>query len=157
VVLTGELSENELLFHATAIYATGGMLLSGDDLTAITPAHLALLRKLSPPTGVPARFTDESFRVGELELSGRRLFCLPIGAILPRRSPSVSQVSIGFATSGATWTWASTGPPSSHKSYPPAPGGSSPVRRLAESRPETARNLLTPTKARSYSRAVIGL
>jgi alpha-galactosidase len=76
VVLMGDLSEDEFLFHATAIYATGGMLLSGDDLTAIAPARLALLCKLSPPTGVPARFADDSFRVGVADLPGRRVFCL---------------------------------------------------------------------------------
>jgi alpha-galactosidase len=76
VVLMGDLTEDEFLFHATAIYATGGMLLSGDDLTAITPARLALLRKLSPPTGVAARFADDSFRAGEMALPGRRIFCL---------------------------------------------------------------------------------
>jgi alpha-galactosidase len=76
VVLTGDLGEDEFLFHATAIYATGGMLLSGDDLTAIPPARLALLRKLSPPTGVPARFTDASFRAGEIERPDGRIFCL---------------------------------------------------------------------------------
>jgi alpha-galactosidase len=76
VVLTGDLSEEEFSFHATAIYATGGMLLSGDDLTAIPPARLALLRTLSPPTGVPARFADASFRVGEVERPDGRVFCL---------------------------------------------------------------------------------
>jgi alpha-galactosidase len=76
VVLMGDLSEDEFLFHATAIYATGGMLLSGDDLTAISAARLALLRQLYPPTGVPARFTDESLRVGVIDLPGRRVFCL---------------------------------------------------------------------------------
>jgi alpha-galactosidase len=76
VVLMGDLTEDQFLFHATAVYATGGMLLSGDDLTAITPARLALLRKLSPPTGVAARFADDSFRVGEAVLPDRRVFCL---------------------------------------------------------------------------------
>jgi alpha-galactosidase len=76
VVLMGDLTEDEFLFHATAIYATGGMLLSGDDLTAIAPARLALLRRLSPPTGVAARFADDSFRVGETSLGDRRVFCL---------------------------------------------------------------------------------
>ena len=35
IVLTGDLPEEEFRFHATAIYATGGMILSGDDLTTI--------------------------------------------------------------------------------------------------------------------------
>jgi alpha-galactosidase len=76
VVLTGDLGEDEFLFHATAVYATGGMLLSGDDLTAISPARMAVLRRLHPPTGVPARFADDSFQVGEVSLPDRRVFCL---------------------------------------------------------------------------------
>ena len=59
IVLTGDLPENEFRFHATAIFASGGMILSGDDLTAIPPARLAMLRRLEPPTGVAARFDDE--------------------------------------------------------------------------------------------------
>jgi alpha-galactosidase len=76
VVLMGDLPENEFQFHATAIYATGGMILSGDDLTKITPDRLAMLRKLQPPTGVAARFADDSFRVGTIKLPGRHTFCL---------------------------------------------------------------------------------
>lgn len=72
VVLTGELPANEFQFHATAIYASGGMILSGDDLTKIGAEKLAMLRKLQPPTGVAARFEDDSFRVGRIDLSRRR-------------------------------------------------------------------------------------
>ena len=40
VVLTGELPRRtSSSFHATAIYASGGMVLSGDDLTKIPPAR----------------------------------------------------------------------------------------------------------------------
>jgi len=52
------------------------MILSGDDLTRITPDRLAMLRKLQPPTGVAARFADDSFRVGTIKLPGRNIFCL---------------------------------------------------------------------------------
>lgn len=62
--------ENEFIYHATAVYATGGMLLSGDDLTKITTAKLDMLKKLVPPTGVCARFADENFEVGEIRLKG---------------------------------------------------------------------------------------
>jgi alpha-galactosidase len=44
------------------------MLLSGDDLTKISADKLAMLRKLQPPTGVAARFDDDSFRVGRIPL-----------------------------------------------------------------------------------------
>jgi alpha-galactosidase len=76
VVLTGDLSEDEVRFHATAIYATGGLILSGDDLTKIGPERLDMLRKLQPPTGVAARFADDSFRVGKIKLPDRELFCV---------------------------------------------------------------------------------
>jgi alpha-galactosidase len=76
VVLTGDLPENEFRFHATAIYATGGMILSGDDLTKISSERLTMLRKLQPPTGVAARFNDDSFRVGLIKFPGREVYCL---------------------------------------------------------------------------------
>ena len=71
IVLTGDLPDNEFQFHATSIYASGGMLLSGDDLTKISAEKLSVLRKLQPPAGVAARFEDDSFRVGRIQL-GRR-------------------------------------------------------------------------------------
>ncbi len=43
--------ENEFIFHATSVYATGGMLLSGDDLTKMTPEKLALLKKNAATCG----------------------------------------------------------------------------------------------------------
>ena len=76
VVLTGNLPDNEFQFHATTVYATGGMLLSGDDLTKIAPARLAMLRKLAPPTGVPAAFEDREMKVGVIRLKDRLAVCL---------------------------------------------------------------------------------
>ena len=60
IVLAGDLTDAECQFHATAIYASGGMVLSGDDLTKLPPARAAMLRKLLPPTGVAAAFDDAS-------------------------------------------------------------------------------------------------
>jgi alpha-galactosidase len=76
VLLTGSLSEAEFQFHATALYATGGMLLSGDDLAKLPPERLARLRRLLPPTGRPARFTDAGLQVGRVALGDRQLLCL---------------------------------------------------------------------------------
>ena len=76
VVLSGDLPANEFQFHATAIYATGGMLLSGDDLTKINSEKLEMLRKLQPPTGVAARFEDDSFRAGSIQLGQKEIVCL---------------------------------------------------------------------------------
>jgi alpha-galactosidase len=70
VVLTGDLPEEEFRFHVSAIYATGGMILSGDDLTSISPAGLAMLKKLQPPTGRAARFDDDELQVGVVARPG---------------------------------------------------------------------------------------
>ncbi len=61
---TGGLPESEVRFHATAVHATGGMLLSGDNLPQLKPVRVALLQKLIPPTGRAARFADETLTVG---------------------------------------------------------------------------------------------
>src|SRR5262249_4479038 len=76
VVLAGELTDTECQFHATAIYASGGMILSGDDLTSLPPARAAMLRKLLPPTGVAAEFEDATLRVGTIRLPSSRMVCL---------------------------------------------------------------------------------
>jgi alpha-galactosidase len=76
VVLTGDLSEDEFRFHATAIYASGGMVLSGDDLTEISPQRLAMLKRLLPPTGIAARFEDDSLTTGVIDLPDSRVIAV---------------------------------------------------------------------------------
>ena len=76
MVLTGSLPEDEFQFHATAVYASGGMVLSGDDLTKIPPDRLAMLRKLLPPSGVAAEFADDSLRAGLMKLPDREMICM---------------------------------------------------------------------------------
>ena len=97
VVLTGDLSEAEFQFHATAIYAAGGMVLSGDDLTKISPEKLAMLRKLQPPTGVAARFSDAALGVGTIKLPDHQVVCLlnwnQARQTLSFRLPQASQVT----------------------------------------------------------------
>lgn len=92
VVLTGDRTDDEFVFHATAIYASGGMVLSGDDLTSIPEPRLAMLKKLVPPTRVPAVFEDERLAVGTIALPQRRMVCMfnwsdsraSLGTALPR-------------------------------------------------------------------------
>jgi len=76
VVLTGDLTEDEIRFHATAIYASGGMILSGDDLTAMSPQKLAILKRLLPPTGIAARFDDDTLTVGVIDLPDERVIAI---------------------------------------------------------------------------------
>lgn len=66
LVLTGDLPDNEFNFHAALLYATGGMLLSGDDLTKISPQRLNVLRKALPPTAKAAAFDDTDFETGRV-------------------------------------------------------------------------------------------
>jgi alpha-galactosidase len=70
VTLSGDLPEEEYQFHATAVYASGGMILSGDDLTTLPPARLAMLKKLLPPTGGAAAFDDGSLQIGRQQVGG---------------------------------------------------------------------------------------
>lgn len=76
VLLTGKLGDDEYQFHASAIYACGGMTLSGDKLPELSPARLAMLKKLLPPTGIAARFEDNTFQVGWINVPGAPRLCL---------------------------------------------------------------------------------
>lgn len=73
VVLTGTLPDNEFMAHAASIAATGGMLLSGDDLTRISPERLQVLRKLIPPAGRGAAFDNVLCETGITTLPDRVL------------------------------------------------------------------------------------
>jgi alpha-galactosidase len=56
--------------------ASGGLVLSGDDLSTLPSDRLATLKKLLPPTGVAAEFEDEALRVGVVRLKDRTLLCV---------------------------------------------------------------------------------
>lgn len=71
-----DLLEQEVLFHATAVHAVGGMVLSGDDLPALTPRRNDLLKKLLAPSGQAARFDNEELTVGRTTVSGRQFIYL---------------------------------------------------------------------------------
>jgi alpha-galactosidase len=77
VCLTGDLTDDEFQFHATAIVASGGMVLSGDDLTTMSDRRLAMLKKMVPPAGQAAVFADDSLTVGSIPLPPKRILtCL---------------------------------------------------------------------------------
>jgi hypothetical protein len=52
------------------------MLLSGDDLTSIGQARLAMPRTLVPPAGIAARFDDDALEVGVVTLPQARAVCV---------------------------------------------------------------------------------
>jgi hypothetical protein len=50
--------------HATVTYATGGMLLAGDDMRTCGEVERQRLKVMDPPTGEAMRFADDAFEVG---------------------------------------------------------------------------------------------
>lgn len=76
----GKAGDGEFLFHATLIYATGGMLLAGDDLRTYEARERQRLGVLLPPTGEAMRFGGEDFSIGRISLpDGERVALLNWG------------------------------------------------------------------------------
>jgi alpha-galactosidase len=67
---------DEFLFHATAIYASGGMILAGDKMDSLPPEKQELLGKLLPPTGIAARFDDVTCQIGRIQFPDHLKLCL---------------------------------------------------------------------------------
>jgi alpha-galactosidase len=97
VTLSGNMPPEEYRFHATAIMASGGLVLSGDDLSTLPADRLAMLGKLLPPTGVAAEFDDESLQVGTVKLKDRILLCVfnwsGEAAAIPVKMPRAGDVT----------------------------------------------------------------
>jgi alpha-galactosidase len=66
------LTPDEFSFHAAAILASGGMMLSGDNYAALGDAEKSRIKHCLPPTGSAARFKNEAFEEATAELSGGR-------------------------------------------------------------------------------------
>lgn len=58
------ITDNQYMFHAALIYATGGMLLSGDDIGSIPANRMKILRSVAVPTGTAARWNANTFDYG---------------------------------------------------------------------------------------------
>ncbi len=97
LTLSGNLPEEEYRFHATAVLASGGLVLSGDDLSTLAPARLAMLKKLLPPTGAAAEFADDSLTIGTVKLRDRTLLCVfnwtEDAAKIPVKLPRAGQIT----------------------------------------------------------------
>jgi len=61
-------TDDEFAFNAAYTMASGGMVLSGDDVSGLTDKNTELLRRLLPPTDHAALFDDGSFTVGRARL-----------------------------------------------------------------------------------------
>lgn len=70
------LTDDEFLFHATHIFCSGGMLLSGDVLTEMTEVAKTRLRKIIKPTDVPAVFDSTEFTIGRMTFDDRQMIAV---------------------------------------------------------------------------------
>lgn len=71
------ITENQFMFHASLLYATGGMLLSGDDVGSIPENRVHILQKIAKPTGIAAKFNADTFDYGWVNAKeGKRLVVL---------------------------------------------------------------------------------
>ena len=64
LLLSGNLPENQYMFHASLLYATGGALLSGDNIIKLPANRLAILKKMVKAQGVTAEFDSDKFNYG---------------------------------------------------------------------------------------------
>jgi alpha-galactosidase len=106
VLLTGNLPENEYLFHASAALASGGAILSGDNLPDIPQERLQVLRKLLPPSGLAASFDDQDLSVGRLTKEKETMIFLFNREDHPR---SISFLQQTRASTSDFWSGASLG------------------------------------------------
>ncbi len=89
----GKATDDEFLFHVTVIYATGGMLLAGDDLRTYENREKRRFEVLYPPNGRAMHFASRGFEIGRLRLpecemvailnwnDAPRDFAIPVSAV----------------------------------------------------------------------------
>ena len=75
VVSTG-LTRKEFLFNAAYTLASGGMVLSSDDITKFTEQNVMDLKRLLPPKGVAAVFETDDYSVGRITLEDEQIICV---------------------------------------------------------------------------------
>lgn len=76
LVLTGDLPPHVFDFHKAVIYASGGMLLSGDDLTQYNEAQFDILRRAAANPGQAAAFESTDLEVGRIKRDDHELVVL---------------------------------------------------------------------------------
>jgi alpha-galactosidase len=73
---TSVISDQEFEFHKAVILASGGMIISGDLIPSMSDNNINVLKKLLPPTGKAARFDDNSYTIGRIDLGDRQAICM---------------------------------------------------------------------------------
>lgn len=59
IMLEGDATDSEFRVHWTSVYISGGIFLTGDDLTKTRPERLEILSRLGRPTGFRPRVANE--------------------------------------------------------------------------------------------------
>ena len=62
-------TDDEFAFNTVYTMASGGMVLSGDDVSKFTERNIEILRRLLTPIGISAKFENNSFTVGRVKLN----------------------------------------------------------------------------------------
>ena len=70
--VVGDVTDDEFAFNAAYTMASGGMVLSGDDVSRLSPKNIALLKRLLPPTEHAALFDDTTFTVGRAKINDEK-------------------------------------------------------------------------------------
>lgn len=76
LVLSGRMPPEEYAFHKSLLYATGGMVLSGDDLTRLSEGQRNVVRTLAGGHGIAATFDSNRLEVGTIVEPDRTLYVL---------------------------------------------------------------------------------
>lgn len=76
VYINSGISRGKFLYNATYVLASGGMVLSGDDITEFTHQNVVDLNRLLPPSGVAAVFDNDDCRVGRIPLGKEEILCI---------------------------------------------------------------------------------
>jgi alpha-galactosidase len=66
------ITNDEFAVNAAYTMASGGMVLSGDDVSGLRKENIELLRRLLPPTQVAAEFEDDTFTVGKAKINDEK-------------------------------------------------------------------------------------
>jgi alpha-galactosidase len=70
------ITEDEFKFHTAYIYASGGMILSGDDTASMSAVNKSIINEILKTKNIAARFDDDSFRIGRIIDGDDEILCL---------------------------------------------------------------------------------
>jgi len=68
------ITNDEWIFHATALHAVGGLMLSGDKASLLKDKELGILKKLLFPTGKAAVFADNTMQTATSDMGNRKFY-----------------------------------------------------------------------------------